>query len=174
MNENIDDLDDSWLNDFEKLDNEYKMYYTEDISFIKFHLIYVNNNNEIEKVKEEKILLKINGVLQKEELLTIIKNNLLSNQLKYSLLSILKFNINIEPLHLKTFLRNKNPLIGSPFLQSIKNIDTIKFDKSISMFHDINEVIIIFQHKNNIINNRTKKSFINSNTKKRTKRKELK
>jgi hypothetical protein len=173
-NENIDDLDVSWLNDFEKIDNEYKMYYTEDISFIKIHLIYVNNNNDIEKVKEEKILLKINGVLQKEELLSIIKNNLLSNQLKYSLLSILKFNINIEPIHLKTFLRNKNPLIGSPFLQSIKNIDTIKFDKSISMFHDINELIIIFQQKNNIINNRTKKSFINSNTKKRTKRKELK
>ena len=173
MNDEIEDLDISWINDFEKLDNEYKIYYTEEISFIKIHFIYINNNNEIEKVKEEKILLKNNGILLKEELLSLIKNNLLLNQLKYSLSSILKFNINIEPIHLKTFLRNKNPLLGNTFLQPIKHIDSIKFDKTISMFHDINEVIIIFQQKNNIINNRTKKSLINTN-KKRTKRKELK
>lgn len=174
MNDEIEDLDISWINDFEKLDNEYKIYYTEEISFIKIHFIYINNNNEIEKVKEEKILLKNNGILLKEELLSLIKNNLLLNQLKYSLSSILKFNINIEPIHLKTFLRNKNPLLGNTFLQPIKHIDSIKFDKTISMFHDINEIIIIFQQKNNIINNRTKKSLINTNTKKRTKRKELK
>lgn len=174
MNDEIEDLDISWINDFEKIDNEYKIYYTEEISFIKIHFIYINNNNEIEKVKEEKILLKNNGILLKEELLSLIKNNLLLNQLKYSLSSILKFNINIEPIHLKTFLRNKNPLLGNTFLQPIKHIDSIKFDKTISMFHDINEVIIIFQQKNNIINNRTKKSLINTNTKKRTKRKELK
>jgi len=174
MNDEIEDLDISWINDFEKLDNEYKIYYTEEISFIKIHFIYINNNNEIEKVKEEKILLKNNGILLKEELLSLIKNNLLLNQLKYSLLSILKFNINIEPIHLKTFLRNKNPLLGNTFLQPIKHIDSIKFDKTISMFHDINEVIIIFQQKNNLIHNRTKKSLINMNAKKRTKRKELK
>lgn len=174
MNDEIEDLDISWINDFEKIDNEYKIYYTEEISFIKIHFIYINNNNEIEKVKEEKILLKNNGILLKEELLSLIKNNLLLNQLKYSLSSILKFNINIQPIHLKTFLRNKNPLLGNTFLQPVKHIDSIKFDKTISMFHDINEVIIIFQQKNNIINNRTKKSLINTNTKKRTKRKELK
>ena len=53
--------------------------------------------------------------------------------MRYSLLSILKFNINLEPIHLKTFLRNKNPSIGAPFLQSIKNLDTIKFEKSIKI-----------------------------------------
>ena len=170
----IEDLDVSWINEFEKIDNEYNIYYTEEISFIKIHCVYINNNNEIEKITEEKIFLKTPGLLQKEELLGIIKYNLCLNQMRYSLLSILKFNINLEPIHLKTFLRNKTTNIGDKFLTSIKNLDTIKFDKSISMFHDINEVIIIFQHKNNIINNRTKKSFINSNTKKRTKRKELK
>jgi Txe/YoeB family toxin of Txe-Axe toxin-antitoxin module len=180
MNDNIDELDFSWIQEFEKLDNEYKLYYTEDISFIKIHIVYINTNNEIEKIREEKIILKTQGILCKEELLRIIKNNSFSNQNKYSLLSILKYNINIEPIHLKTFLRNKNPAIGAPFLQSIKHIDTIKFEKSISMFHDINELIIIFHKKihkpthSEINNNRTKKVFINSNPKKRTKRKELK
>lgn len=180
----IEDLDLSWINEFEKIDNEYKIYYTEELSFIRIHSIYVNNNDEIEKVREEKVLLKNPGILQKEELLSIIKHNSFSNQVKYSLLSILKFNINLEPIHLKTFLRNKNPAIGSPFLQSVKNLDTIKFEKSITMFHDINEILIIFHQKINKpirtgtevkdTNNRTKKVFINSNPKKKTKRKELK
>ena len=173
--ENIDELDLSWIQDFENLDKEYKNYYTEDINFIKIHSIYVNNNDSIDKIKEDKIILKTPGILQKEELLRIIKNNSFSNQIKYTLLSILKFNINIEPENLKTFLRTKNTNIGTLFLQSIKNIDSIKFDKSISLFHDINEIIIIFHHKiNNKLHNSsgTKKIIINPN--KKTKRKQYK
>lgn len=181
-NEEIEDLDISWINEFEKIDNEYKIYYTEELSFIKINSIYVNSNNEIEKIREEKILLKNPGVLQKEELLSIIKHNSFSNQIKYSLLSILKFNINIEPSNLKTFLRNKNPAIGAPFLQSIKHLDSIKFEKSITMFHDINQILIIFHQKINksilnhseYQNNRTKKVFINAQSKKKTKKNELK
>ena len=112
INNTIEDLDLSWINEFEKMDNEYKIYYSEELSFIRIHSIYVNNNNEIEKVREEKLLLKCPGILQKEELLSIIKHNSFSNQVKYSLLSILKFNINLEPIHLKTFLRNKKTNIN--------------------------------------------------------------
>jgi hypothetical protein len=182
-NDEIEDLDLDWIQEFEKIDNEYKVYYTEELSFIRIHSIYVNNNNDIEKIREQKIILKNPGILSKEELLSIIKHNSFSNEIKYSLLSILKFNINLEPFNLKTFLRNKNPAIGAPFLQSIKNLDSIKFDKSITMFHDINEILIIFHQKVKKNNkgsnphdnkNYTKKVFINSNTKKKTKKKELK
>ena len=177
-NDDIEDLDSSWLEEFEKIDNEYKNYYTEDISFIRIRSVYVNKDNNIEKLREEKILLKVPGYLQKEELISIMKHNSYFNQIKYSVLSILKYNINIEPIHLKTFLKSKNQNVGDYFLQSVKNIDTIKFEKSISMFHDINEIFIIFHEKiykpvNNILatNNRTKKVFINSNANKYTKRK---
>jgi hypothetical protein len=175
--EKLDDLDLTWIEDFEKIDKEYKNYYTEDIHFIKIHSIYVNNNESIDKIKQDKILLQTPGILQKEELLRIIKNNSISNQIKYTLLSILKFNINIQPENLKTFLRTKNNNIGSLFLHSIKNIDSITFDKSISLFHDINELIIIFHHKiNNNLHNHiscgTKRIFINPN--KKTKRKQFK
>lgn len=177
LNDNIEDLDSTWLQKFQNLDDEYKNYYTEEISFIRIHSIYINVNNEIEKISEEKLLLKNAGILQKEELLSIIKHNSFSNNIKYSLLSILKFNINIQPIHLNNFLRNKDKNIGCSFLQSVKNIDSIKFDKSISMFHDINNILIIFHQKiHNPLKtfNRTKKIFINSNTNKKTKRNELK
>jgi hypothetical protein len=176
-NDEIEDLDNSWLEEFEKLDNEYKNYYTEDLSFIKVSSVYVNKENNIEKLREEKYLLKMPGFLQKEELISLIKHNSFFNQIKYSVLSILKFNINLEPSYLKTFLKSSKKNIGDLFLQSIKNIDTIKFDKSISMFHDINEIFIIFHEKiykpdhNTNINNKTKKVFINSNANKYTKRK---
>lgn len=177
MDTNIDELDTTWIQEFENLDNEYKNYYTEDVTFIRIHSVYVNKFNEIEKVKEEKIILKDTGILQKDELFTIIKHNSFSNNIKYSLLSILRFNINLEPIHLINFLKNKDKNIGKPFLQSLKNIDSIKLDKTISMFQDINDIFIIFHQK--IYNplktyNRTKKIIINSNTKKKTKRKELK
>jgi hypothetical protein len=181
--DDIEDLDSTWIQEFENLDNDYKNYYTEDLSFLRIHSIYVNTLNDIEKVREEKILLKEPGIINREELLSIIKHNSFSNDTKYSLLSILKFNINVEPEFLKTFLKSKDKNIGTSFLQSVKNIDTLRFEKSIAMFHDINDLIIIFHqrvNKNNSTNvstdsnNRTKKVFINSNTKKRTKRKELK
>jgi len=180
-NDDIEDLDNSWLEEFEKSDNEYKNYYTEELSFIKITSLYVNKDNNIEKLREEKILLKVPGFLQKEELISMIKHNSFLNQIKYSVLSILKFNINIEPIHLKTFLKTKNKNVGGLFLQSVKNIDTIKLEKSISLFHDINEIFIIFHEKiykplfnTNIPNNKTKKVFINSNTNKYTKRKPFK
>jgi hypothetical protein len=177
MNDSIDDLDNTWLNEFENLDNNYKHYYTEDITFIRIHSVYVNKDNTVEKIKEEKIFLKTPNILPKDDLLTIIKRNSFSNNIKYSLLSILKINVNIEPQHLTNFLKSKDKNIGNHFLQSVKNIDNIKFDKTISMFQDINDIIILFHQKviyPQSLRNRTKKIFINSNTKRKTKKKELK
>jgi len=175
----LENVDSSWLEEFENLDKEYKDYYTEELATIKIHCIYINKNNEIERVIEDKIILKTPGLLSKEEIISIIKHGSICNQVKYSLLYILKYNINLEPIYLKTFLRNKALLkdIGSPFLQSVKNIDAIKFDKSISMFHDLNNLLIIFYEKDKLTNgldpssnNKTKKIYINSSTFKKTRR----
>ena len=79
--DDIDNLDDSWLKEFESSENDYKNFYTEDITVIPIHLIYIGDNS-IEKIKEEKIILKTPGVLQKEELVSIIKHNMISNNNK--------------------------------------------------------------------------------------------
>jgi len=173
QDQDIDDLDTSWLQDFDVSDKEYKDYYTEDLSFIIFHSLYINRANDMEQLKEEKLLLKTQGFIQKEELLTIIKHNSFLNGKKYGLMSILKFNLNFDPMHLKTFLKSKNPNIGSSFLHSVTNIDTIHLDKSISMFHDLNDIILLFYEKDkSSSNNHTKKMC--SNTNKKTKRKQFK
>jgi hypothetical protein len=55
----------------------------------------------------------------------------------------------LEPEDVKNYLKNGDKL---EYLSVIKNIDTIVFDKSINMFHDLNDLIYIFYEKflNNI------------------------
>ncbi len=174
--ETIQDLDNDWIELFNKNDEEFKNYYCEDLSFIKIHSIYINSINEIDIIKEEKYLFKTQGLLSKEELLQIIKNNSFINGQKYSLFGILKYNIDIKPENLKTLFKSNN----NNYFNTIKNIDDIHFSQSISMFHDINELFILFhqlicipsnKQNNSIANNGTKKIYINLNTNKKTKRK---
>ena len=104
-----------------------------------------------------------------------------NKRLWYNKILLSDFTIDLEGVieYVKLIVyydRNKDENIGTSFLHSVKNIDSIKFDKSISMFHDINDIFIIFHQKIHVAksNLHTKKIFINPNTKKRTKRKELK
>lgn len=162
------DLDTSWIQEFDKIENEYKNYYCEPLEFINLNCIYLNKENEITYIHEEKVIFKTTGYLSREEVVGLIKYRTFFHNVKHSLLSILVFNINIEPENLKTFLRmnNKNIQIGSQFLKSIRNIDSIAFDKSISLFHDINNLFFIFYEKEQLHNphNVTKRITINPNS----------
>lgn len=176
--DDIKDLDSSWLDEFDKIENEYKNYYCEPLEFIHLNCLYLNNENEITYIHEEKVIFNSPGVLSREEMVGLIKRNSFFNETKYALLSILVFNINIEPENLKTFFRSSNQS-GSSFLNSVNNIDSITFDKSISMFHDINNLYFIFYEKEHGVNKKhtlTKKvgSLINGSSNKKTKRKRYK
>ena len=171
------DLDTSWIDDFDAIDNEYKSYYSESLEFINMNCIYLNAANEIINVHEEKVIFLNKGILCREEVVGLIKrNSIINDKDKYSLLSILVFNINIEPENLKTFFKlnkdkcnNKDKV--SQYLHSIKNIDAIVFDKSISLFHDINNLYLVFYKKDPLFkkNGLTKRRSLSSFTK--TKRK---
>ncbi len=86
----FDDLDASWLQEFQKMDTNGISYYnTENLLFTKVHYIYVNGNQEITNLCEEKYLFKKPNVLLKEDLIGLIKRNSIVNCKKYSLLCIL-------------------------------------------------------------------------------------
>jgi len=79
-------------------------------------------------------------------------------------LSILRYNISLEPDEIKNYLKNGE---NKEYLTVIKNIDTVVFDKSINMFHDLNDLILIFYEKSNELkpansNNSTKKIYLRS------------
>ena len=181
--DDINELDSSWLDEFDKIENEYKNYYCEPLEFIHLNCLYLNNKNEITYIHEEKVIFNSPSILSREEMIGLIKRNSFFNETKYALLSILVFNINIEPENLKTFFRSSNnKKTVSAFLNSVNNIDSITFDKSISMFHDINNLYFLFYEKENGFNKKhtvTKKTgplnIINkTNNKAKTKRKRYK
>ena len=70
----------------------------------------------------------------------------------------------MEPDDVKNYLLNKE---NQDYLSVIKNIDAINFEKSITMFHDLNDLILIFYEKSKEIvkkdqKNNTKKIFLRS------------
>lgn len=158
-NNEMEDLDYSWITEFEKQDNIYKNYYKEDITSVKLNCIYINHQNSIEKINEEIYYLNKANYVSREDIISIIKHKNIYNNINYNLLSILKYNIDLEPVYLNTYLKNKNP-VSYNFLTSIKNIDSISFQPTISLFHDLNNLFILFYQKPYNPHTITKKIFI--------------
>jgi hypothetical protein len=183
LDNNTDDLDDtdedhlrdlSWVTQFELTDQDYKDFYAEDITFVKFTAIYVDNSSNITRLAQDTIFLSAPNVLGRDELMHIIKSYSILNHTKYSILGILKYNINISPHNLKSFLHHKtNALkLGEEYLTLVHNIDTITFDKTINIFQDINELILIFynpsigKHYSHSVTKRIRLSKLNKTTRK--------
>ena len=162
--DDVETLDTSWIENFDAIDAEYKNYYCEDILFISFLFIYVDVNNEIVKLKKDKLILCEPGKIKKEELIRIIKHNQISC---YNLTSIFNFIIDITPQNLKTFLKSNKTIDIKP----VSNIGDIKLDKSISMFQDLNNIIVLFSQKNKLqTNKKSKKAFQNIHIHNKTKK----
>jgi len=167
MNEKSEELDEEWINKFEKTDKLFQDFYLDDIYYTEIHLIYINTSNNIEKIKEEHFLLSSPNYISREEIIGILKRNTNINNKKYSLLSILKCNITLKPQDIKNFLKSKNLTdYLDDFLLPIKNIDAISFEKTINMFQDLNDILFIFYEKTaeeikKSANNVTKKVYLN-------------
>ena len=154
--ENEYKLDDEWIHNFEKSDQLYKDFYTDDVYYTNLHLIYINKNSEIEKIKEEKFIMKVPNLITKEEIIGILKRNSFNNTRQYFLLSLLKININLVPSDISYFLKDNNYLkFADSFLTPNKNIDDIIFKKTINMFQDLNDILIVFYEKTEIKKNQS-------------------
>lgn len=146
---NNNKIDTKWIDDFNQQDKEYEQYYQDDIHNIKINAIFINLNNDIVQIKEEKIKLKQPNYISREEILGILKKNSINKGVRYSVLSILKYNIDVEPLDVQFYLKpgKNDDCQDNMFLTSVKNIDAIPLNKSITMFEDLNELLIIFNEK---------------------------
>lgn len=169
-------LNDDWIHSFEDTDKLYKEYYKDDLYYINLKIIYINTCSEIDKIKQESFLMTKPNKILYEEIVEILKKNSMDNNKRYSLLSILKYNITLEPDEINCYLQ-KN--YSSTFLTAIKNIDSITFEKSINMFHDLNDLILVLYEKtdeDNIKNhnNFTKKIYLRSSNNKKTIKKRYK
>lgn len=176
------ELNDEWINTFEKTDKLYQDFYKDDLYYVNLKFCYVNRNDELEKIREESFLMSNKNCITREEILQILKKTTVENEIKYSLLSILRYNITLDADDIKNFIiysrdnrdnSDNREIIENSFLKIINNIDAIHFEKTINMFHDLNELIFIYYEKSQELkkvdpNNTTKKVFLKTNTNKKT------
>ena len=183
---NFQELDTSWIYDFEKEDGLYKDFYLENLYFINLYYVYLNESGTIEKIKKDKYFFNEiqSNIVPKEELFKIIVKNKNLNRENYKLNCLFKYNCTIDPCNIITFLKNKRPLTvelepNNSYLSPITSIENVQFKKTIMMFQDLNCIYIIYKkssHTNtntdttttcsNITNNKTKRLHIKKHTRK--------
>jgi len=168
-NEYNNKLDDDWINNFEKTDELYQDFYKDDLYYINLKYIYVSRANEIEKIKQESFLMSRPNYISREEILQILKKSVTDDDRRYSLLSILKYNITLDAEEIKKFVLHEDIQDNEErnYLKIIKNIDAIALEKTINMLHDLNDIILIFYEKSNelkVVNphTSTKKIYLRS------------
>ncbi len=152
----MEELDTNWIKEFEKDEEIYKDFYKDPIESIKIFLLYVDNNNNLFHIKKNLCTLD-NSQIKKESLMKIIKEHMFHNKKKYRPISILKWNINMEPEDISSYLKESSKF---NFLTVERKIDTIKFEESINLFHNINSLYIVYHESWKSFNNRTKKIYI--------------
>ncbi len=157
---------DNWDEEFEKKDEPYKDFYKELQDNMNIYFIYINSNNEIIRTKKEKIILD-NNKLTKPLLIEILKKNIYIKNKKYKPISLIKYNVLLDPDEVQEYIFNFDNY-DFMFIETL--IDDIFWEKTISLFQNINSLHILFYEKKKS-SVKTKKIFINKPSKKRTRKK---
>jgi len=169
MTGNEEKLDDTWIRTFDKIDKPYQEFYKENVYYVHINIFYVNKENNIDKITNEIFFMKNHNVISREEIIDIIKRNSKYSKNLYSLLSILKYNFTLNPEEILDFLNTKednNDYFNDKNLTIVKHIDALVFEKTISMFQDLNTLCIIFYEKNKeCIRNYTRKIYFKQHQK---------
>jgi hypothetical protein len=149
QNINTNQLEDDWIKKFEEEDKKYEDFYKEDNYYVNLHFIYINQENSIEKIKQEKFFMNVPNYITREEILYILKKHTIMDDKKYSIFSLLRYNITLNPEDVPKYLNQSKDIQdfqeNQPFLTNIKNIDTIFFEKTISIFQDLNDLFFILR-----------------------------
>jgi hypothetical protein len=169
--ESNEDLDMSWINEEERIQNMESNYYREPMEYVNTYFIYINQNQYIDKILCEKYDLEVvsNGsLLTKETLLKIIQNKKIKTlNTRYKLIDILQYHVELEPEHIQSYSKNGEPDPSSQkILKNISVFDEIVFSPSIFIFHGINSIYFIFQEVETISTKKRKsmKSILKSDS----------
>ncbi|MAR50808.1 MAG: hypothetical protein CML42_06760 [Rhodobacteraceae bacterium] len=156
---------DNWEEDFEIDDKPYKDFYKENQDNMNIYFIYINSDNEIIRTKKEKFILDENK-LTKSLLIEILKKNMFIKKKKYKPISLIKYNVLLEPDEVQEYIYNSDSY-DFMFIETM--IDDISWEKTITLFQNINSLHILFYEKKKS-NAKTKKIFIHKPSK-RTRKK---
>ena len=161
--------DTEWIEEFEMNDQQYCDFYKETVSCVGLFLLYVNKDNVLSHVKKDTVSLS-EGVLTKDELIHILRTYMLYDGKKYRPLSIIKYNCDLEPADVPTYLSDTKRF---DFLHVEGKIDKISFNDTITLFHSLNSLSVIFHENWNAWRNRTKRVHMRKKKGRRNKTKRI-
>lgn len=162
------ELDKKWL----KMFNNYKHFITKltnkEVKEIKLNYLYVNLQSELEYSKSESIAIE-KGIVSKEKLVHLIKQNKTRDGFQYRLISLLKFNIDIDSNEIDELIQISDDV--NKYMINEKYLYDIQFKDTIQFFQNINCLYFIFRQVDNINRNSQTKKIIFEKKLNKTKRK---
>jgi hypothetical protein len=184
-NQSTDDLDLSWIEEDTRMSKINQNYFRENMKYIYTYCIYINKGLNIDKivssVQELSILgqddlsipspTAIYGISQTTLSEFIQTNQILPTGIKYNLLDILVYNVDLEPENIQNF--SKTDSLGeftSRFFKTYQQGKDIIILPSIFIFHNMNSIYFIFQEVDNENTKLLTAIKSNENSKKKTKR----
>ena len=148
MDTDDDELDMSWLEEQEKLNNIETIYNREPIKSINLFFIYVNKDKSVDEIIQEKHVLQQPGsLLSKEILLQYIQSKKrYTDKTKYKFQDVALFNVDIEPEHVQAYSTTDATVENSKqYLKVLPFSADIHVADSIFVFHETASLFFIFQ-----------------------------
>lgn len=147
-----DNLDMSWLDEQERIQNIQTNYVREPMGSIHVKFIYINQNQYIDNIIHEKHALEMfidasGSVLANDILLRLIQSKKLVTPVsKYKLVDILLYHVDLEPEHIQSYSKTENLTEQSAgFFKVLPILGNIQISPSIFIFHSTNTLYFIFQ-----------------------------
>ena len=157
--------DSSWMDVLEKEEEDYKSFYKENVDIVKIFYTYVDSDNKIYHVKKNNLLIE-NNKINRDELIYILKKNKEHNNKNHKLISVLQYNIDLEPEDVLNYLKFKEKY---NFLTVVSEINDILWNETINIFKNLNSLHIVYYEEPKKASSTTKKVYIRNGKLKRKK-----
>lgn len=143
-----DDLDISWIDKEESLYSMKTNFYKKHMESVLCYFIYVGNDMSIQKIAKHKEPLEMlnenreSGIHYERVLQLIQRHRILGNGLKYKMLSLTKYNVDLEHDTLYHYVYNDTSHV---FFKEISFLEKIIIEPSLPIFHSLNSLYFIFK-----------------------------
>jgi hypothetical protein len=167
----FNDLDLSWIEEDTRMSKINQNFIREPMKYIYTYCIYINKNKNIDKIVssvQELTELGLNlghGLSQSFISQFIQTNQILSTGVKYKLLDLLVYNVDLEPENIQGFSKTEDlNIFTSRFLQPALSSQDIVITPSIFIFHNLNSIYFMFQEEDIIMKSEIKSALRTSTT----------
>tara|TARA_Y100000748_G_scaffold303585_1_gene309147 strand:+ start:844 stop:1335 length:492 start_codon:yes stop_codon:yes gene_type:complete len=132
----------------------------ESLSKINVWNLYINKRHHLEKIKINE--LPIETITDKASITNYIKSKCTDETIKYKLLSVLKYNIELEKDQVQDYM---NEEYHPNYLEALRSLENIEFKDGLNIFEDLHTLFILYYEKSSF--NVTKRVRFKANNKTR-------